>query len=68
MNINKDLVDAVMMLSFITLVLVGTTDFDATVVKDYIMAGLSLVFITSVVLRGLQMRYDAKHPAEEYDY
>lgn len=68
MNINKDLVDAIMMLSFITLVLVGTTEFEATVVKDITLAGLGIAFITSIILRGLQMRYDAKHPQEEYDY
>lgn len=32
MKINKDLVDAVMMLSFIILVLIGTTDFENIVV------------------------------------
>ena len=33
MKINKDLVDAVMMVSFIVLVLVGTTTFDNEVAK-----------------------------------
>ena len=33
MKINKDLVDAVMMVSFIVLVLVGTTTFDNGLLK-----------------------------------
>ena len=37
MKINKDLVDAVMMVSFIVLVLVGTTTFDNEVAKDVTM-------------------------------
>ena len=34
MKINKDLVDAVMMVSFIILVLIGTTDFENAITKD----------------------------------
>lgn len=33
MKINKDLVDAVMMVSFIILVLIGTTDFENAIAK-----------------------------------
>ena len=68
MKINKDLVDAVMMLSFIILVLIGTTDFENIVVKDVTMGVLGLITFVMVVLRGIQMRQEAKEPKEEYEY
>lgn len=68
MKINKDLVDAVMMLSFIILVLVGTTDFSDMVVKDITMGVLAVVTIIMVVLRGIQIRYASKHPEMETEY
>lgn len=68
MKINKDLVDAVMMLSFIILVLIGTTDFENVVTKDVTMGVLGLITVVMVVLRGIQMRKEAKEPKEEYEY
>lgn len=68
MKINKDLVDAVMMLSFIILVLVGTTDFSDLVLKDITMGVLAVVTVIMVVLRGIQIRYAAKHPELEVEY
>mgnify|MGYP003256801759 CR=1 FL=1 len=68
MKINKDLVDATMMLSFIILVLIGTTDFENVVAKDVTMGILGLITVIMVVLRGIQMRIDAKQPKEEYEY
>ena len=68
MKINKDLVDAVMMLSFIILVLIGTTDFENIVVKDVTMGVLGLITVVMVVLRGIQMRQEAKEPKEEFEY
>ena len=68
MMINKDLVDATMMLSFIILVLIGTTDFENIVAKDVTMGVLGLVTVIMVVLRGIQMRIEAKQPKEEYEY
>ena len=68
MKINKDLVDATMMLSFITLVLIGTTDFENIVVKDVTMGVLGLITVIMVVLRGIQMHKEAKEPKEEYEY
>ena len=68
MKINKDLVDAVMMLSFIILVLIGTKDFENIVVKDVTMGVLGLITVVMVVLRGIQMRQEAKEPKEEYEY
>lgn len=68
MKINKDLVDAIMMLSFISLVLVGTTDPSNPVTWTLIMGGLGLVCIVMVVLRVIEMRQAAKRPLEEqYD-
>ena len=43
MKINKDLVDATMMLSFIILVLIGTTDFSNLLLKEITMGGLGLL-------------------------
>ena len=68
MKINKDLVDAVMMLSFITLVLVGTTDFSKIMTKDVIMGCLGFITVVMVVLRGIQLKQAAHEKPEEYDY
>ena len=43
MKINKDLVDATMMLSFIILVLIGTSDFSDLLLKKITMGGLALL-------------------------
>lgn len=67
MKINKDLVDATLMLSFITLVLVGTTDFSNMATKDVIMGVLGVVCVIMVVLRGIQLR-QASHEHTEEDY
>ena len=68
MKINKDLVDAVMMVSFIILVLIGTTDFENAITKDVTMGALGLVTVAMVILRGIQLRQEAKEPKEEYEY
>lgn len=69
MKINKDLVDATMMLSFIILVLVGTTDFSNMITKDVTMGALGIVCAIMVVLRIIDMRQEAKNPhKEEYEY
>lgn len=60
MKINKDLVDAIMMLSFIGLVLVGTTHFSSETVKQACMGGLGLVAIVMVVLRVIDLRRPAR--------
>ena len=62
MKINKDLVDAVMMVSFIILVLIGTTDFENAITKDVTMGALGLVTVAMVILRGIQLRQAAKQP------
>ena len=68
MKINKDLVDAVMMVSFIILVLIGTTDFENAITKDVTMGALGLVTVVMVILRGIQLRQAAKETKEEYEY
>lgn len=69
MKINKDLVDAIMMLSFIILVLVGTTDISNLVVKEATMGVLGFITVVMIILRGIQIRYASKHPEEhEYQY
>ncbi len=65
MKINKDLVDAVMMISFISLVLVGTSDFDSEMSKICTMGGLALVTVGMVVLRVLHAKQAAREPKEE---
>ncbi len=59
-KINKDLVDAVMMLSFIILVLVGTTDFENIAMKNLLMGGLGTITVIMVILRILEARQSAK--------
>nr|WP_293730268.1 hypothetical protein [uncultured Parabacteroides sp.] len=69
MKINKDLVDATMMLSFIILVLIGTTDFSNLLLKEITMGGLALLSVAMIALRVIQMRQEANSPKqEEYEY
>ena len=44
MKINKDLVDATMMLSFIILVLIGTSDFSNMLLKEITMGSLAVLY------------------------
>jgi len=46
MRINKDLADAVMMVSAIILVLVGTTPFHSEATKNVVMGVLGLIVIS----------------------
>ena len=69
MKINKDLVDATMMLSFIILVLIGTTDFSDMLLKEITMGGLALLSVAMVTLRIIYMRQVGNsHKNEEYVY
>ncbi|RHJ85357.1 hypothetical protein DW103_03915 [Parabacteroides sp. AM08-6] len=67
MKINKDLVDAIMMLSFIILVLIGTTDFDNATTKNLAMVTFGIVGVIMVILRIIGMRQEA-HRTQESDY
>lgn len=68
MKINKDLVDAIMMVSFIILVLIGTTDFDNATIKNITMGALGVLSVGMVILRIIQARQVAKEPKSEYEY
>ena len=58
MNVNKDLADAVMMISFISLVLVGTTTFDSESTKNMIMVILAVI---TVGMLGLRIKSPMNH-------
>ena len=62
MKINKDLVDAVMMVSFIVLVL-GTTTFDNEVAKDVTMGSLGVITVAMLVLRIIGSRQKEEEEA-----
>ena len=49
MRINKDLADAIMMVSFIVLVLVGTTTFDNEVTKNVTMGSLGVFILERII-------------------
>ena len=51
MRVNKDLMESLMMVAFITLVLVGTTHFDSESTKYLIMGGLGVIIALTGVRR-----------------
>ncbi len=57
MKVNKDLVDAIMMLSFIGLVLVGTSEFDSETTKNIMMGVLGILAIAMVALRFVKPKH-----------
>lgn len=61
MRINKDLAEAVMMVSFIVLVLVGTTDFESATTKSVVMGLLGFL----VVGFGIARYWRKSSPQEE---
>lgn len=67
MKINKDLVDAIMMVSFIILVLIGTTDFESAATKNVTMGALGVLSVGMVILRILHARQEAKEQ-KEFEY
>lgn len=56
MTINKDLVEATMMLAFISLVLVGTSDFESEATKNITMGILGAITAGMAVLRIIKAR------------
>lgn len=56
MKINRDVADAVLMLSIITLVLIGTTEFNNPSTKTLIMSILGILAVVSGVCRILWER------------
>ena len=51
MRVNKDLMESLLMVAFIVMVLVGTTDFDSAQTKYLIMGGLGIIIALTGVLR-----------------
>lgn len=60
MTINKDLVEATIMLSFIILVLVGTSNFDSATTKTITMGILGAITAVAIVLKIIQARQPKK--------
>ena len=51
MKVNKDLMESLLMVAFIIMVLVGTTNFDSAQTKYLIMGGLGIIIALTGVLR-----------------
>lgn len=51
MRVNKDLMESLLMVAFIVMVLVGTTNFDSAQTKYLIMGGLGIIIALTSVLR-----------------
>lgn len=64
MKINKDLVESLLMVSFISLVLIGTTDFDNPATKNIVMGITGVLTVVMAVLRIKAGRQP--HEPEEY--
>lgn len=60
MKLNKDLLDALMMLGLICLVLLGTTEFDSESTKAVALAALAIL---NLILAGLRIKA-ARQPDE----
>lgn len=56
MKLSKDFIEAVMMLAFIILVLVGTTDFENPLTKEVTLIITGIVAVGMVVLKLKTMR------------
>ena len=63
MKINKAMVEAVMIVSFIVLALVGTTTFDNEVAKDVTMGSLGVITVAMLVLRIIGSRQKEEEEA-----
>ncbi len=61
MKINKDLAEAVMMVSCIVLVLIGTTDFESQMTKNFLMIVLGVI----AVLMGCVRYFGNKNKTQE---
>ena len=51
MRVNKDLMESLLIVAFIVMVLVGTTNFDSAQTKYLIMGGLGIIIALTSVLR-----------------
>ncbi|WP_106831194.1 hypothetical protein [Parabacteroides pacaensis] len=65
MKLNKDLLDALMMLGLICIVLIGTTEFDNETVKTISLVVLAVV---NLGLAALRMKAPQQSNDEEQNY
>ena len=64
MKLSQDFIEAVMMLAFIILVLVGTTDFENPLTKEVTLIITGIVAVGMVVLKLKTMRTGRKKKHE----
>lgn len=65
MKINKDLVEAAMMLGAISLVLIGTSDFDDATAKNGVMIAVGILTIIMGVLRFIPSKHSEESEVTE---
>lgn len=65
MKLNKDLLDALMMLGLICIVLIGTTEFDNETIKTISLVVLAIV---NLGLAALRMKAPQQSSDEEQNY
>ncbi|MDL2264841.1 hypothetical protein LJC57_04245 [Parabacteroides sp. OttesenSCG-928-G07] len=65
MKINKDLMDAIMMLAAIILVLITSSDFENMTIKYILMGGLTVVALVSIVFRVIGSKQN-EHNSESF--
>lgn len=56
MKISTDLIDALLMLSVIILVLIGTTPFDNPTNKTILMSAFSVIAVAAAIMRVIKIK------------
>lgn len=56
MKISTDLIDALLMLSVIILVLIGTTPFDTPTNKTILMSAFSVIAVVAAIMRVIKIK------------
>lgn len=56
MKISTDLIDALLMLSVIILVLIGTTPFDNPTNKTILMSAFSVIAVVAAIMRVIKIK------------
>lgn len=64
MKVNTDLAEALLMLSVISLVLIGTTEFQNEMEKIYLMVGLGVSAVISLIFRIIGAKQRATRQSE----
>ena len=60
MKISTDLIDALLMLSVIILVLIGTTPFDNPTNKTILMSAFSVIAVVAAIMRVIKIKKGQK--------